>query len=142
MTVIPDSVRTVVESGKLAHFVTLNPDGSPQVRCVWVGLEGDELVLGHLGAWRKVKNVLRDPRVALSMETDQVNEIGMTQYLVVYGRARIEEGGAPDLLQRLAGVYIGPNVKFPPMDNPPSGYVTRITPERFGGVGPWSPGGR
>ena len=49
MTVIPDSVRTVVESGKLAHFVTLNPDGSPQVSCVWVGLEGDELVLGHLG---------------------------------------------------------------------------------------------
>ena len=142
MTVIPASVRAVVQSGKLAHFVTLNPDGSPQVSCVWVGLDDDELVLAHLGVWQKVKNVLRDPRVALSIETDQVNEMGMTQYLVVHGRARIEEGGAPELLQRLAGVYIGPNAKFPPMDNPPPGYVTRITPERFGGVGPWSPSGR
>jgi len=137
MTVVPDSVRAVVQSGRLAHLVTLNADGSPQVSCVWVGLDGNELVVGHLGVWQKVKNVRRDPRVALSIETDRINEIGMTEYLVVYGRARVEQGGAPELLQRLAHVYIGPTVKFPPMDNPPPGYVTRITPERFGGVGPW-----
>jgi len=138
MTVVPDSVRAVVQSGRLAHLVTLNADGSPQVSCVWVGLDGNELVVGHLGVWQKVKNVRRDPRVALSIETDRINEIGMTEYLVVYGRARVEQGGAPELLQRLAHVYIGPTVKFPPMDNPPPGYVTRITPERFGGVGPWA----
>ena len=137
MTVVPDSVRAVVQSGRLAHLVTLNADGSPQVSCVWVGIDGNELVVGHLGVWQKVKNVRRNPRVALSIETDRINEIGMTEYLVVYGRARVEQGGAPELLQRLAHVYIGPTVKFPPMDNPPPGYVTRITPERFGGVGPW-----
>jgi hypothetical protein len=47
-------------------------------------------------------------------------------------------GGAPELLQRLAVTYIGPGVKFPPMDNPPPGYVLHIVPERFGGVGPWT----
>jgi hypothetical protein len=28
-------------------------------------------------------------------------------------------------------------VKFPPMDNPPPGYITRIIAEGIGGVGPW-----
>jgi hypothetical protein len=60
------------------------------------------------------------------------------EYLVVHGRARITEGGAPELLQRLAHVYLGPDVKFPPMDDPPPGYITHITPTRVGGVGPWA----
>ena len=137
---IPPEARAVLESDRLAHFVTLNPDGSPQVSCVWVGLEGDEIVSGHLGRWQKVRNVERDPRVSLSVETDTLNEIGLPEYLVVHGRARIQEGGAPELLQRLAHTYIGPDVVFPPMPDPPPGFVTRITVERLGGVGPWTPG--
>ena len=53
--------------------------------------------------------------------------------------ARVTEGGAPAMLQGLAHTYLGPDVVFPPMPNPPPGFVTRITPERFGGVGPWNP---
>ena len=53
-----------------------------------------------------------------------------------HGRARITEGGAPELLQQLAQIYIGPDATFPPMPNPPAGYITHITPERVGGVGP------
>jgi PPOX class probable F420-dependent enzyme len=136
---IPQEAREVLESDGLAHFVTLNADGSPQVTCVWVGLEGDEIVSGHLGRWQKVRNIERDPRVALSIEAKGTNELGMPEYLVVHGHARIEEGGAPELLQRLARTYIGPDVDFPPMPNPPPGFVTRITVERFGGVGPWAP---
>jgi PPOX class probable F420-dependent enzyme len=136
---IPQEAREVLESDGLAHFVTLNADGSPQVTCVWVGLEGDEIVSGHLGRWQKVRNIERDPRVALSIEAKGTNELGMPEYLVVHGHARIEEGGAPELLQRLARTYIGPDVDFPPMPNPPPGFVTRITVERLGGVGPWAP---
>jgi PPOX class probable F420-dependent enzyme len=136
---IPPEARAVLESDRLAHLVTLNPDGSPQVSCVWVGLEGDEVVSGHLGRWQKVRNVERDPRVSLSVETDTVNEIGLPEYLVVHGHARIQEGGAPELLQRLAYTYIGPDVVFPPMPDPPPGFVTRITVDRLGGVGPWAP---
>jgi len=129
----------VLESDRLAHLVTLNPDGSPQVSCVWVGLEGDEIVSGHLGTWQKVRNVERDPRVALSIEAKGTNELGLQEYLVVHGRARIQEGGAPELLQRLARTYIGPDEVFPPMPDPPPGFVLRITVERLGGVGPWAP---
>lgn len=135
---IPDAVREVLTSGALAHLVTIEPDGRPQVSIVWVGVEDEEVVLGSLGARRKLANIEGDERVAVSLETDRTNAMGLREYLVVHGRARVTEGGAPELLQRLAEVYIGPGVKFPPMDNPPPGFVVRIRPERYAGVGPWS----
>src|SRR3989442_11056507 len=137
-SVLNDAARSALTSGHLAHLVTLNPDGSPQVTIVWVGLEGDEIVSGHLAVRQKLRNVRRDPRVVLSLETGGRNPMGLDEYLVVHGTARITEGGAAALLQRLAATYIGPGVKFPPMDAPPPGYVLRVTPERIGGIGPWA----
>ena len=137
---IPESVRELVARGPLAHLTTLNPDGSPQVTLVWLGIENDEFVIGHMGVWRKVRNVRRDARVALSMLGEKTNAQGLREYLVVRGRAHVTEGGAATLLQRLARIYIGPEAEFPPAayrDRP--GYVTRITPEHFEGVGPWHP---
>jgi PPOX class probable F420-dependent enzyme len=135
---IPDSARAVLEGPALAHLVTLEPDGRPQVSIVWVGLDGEELLAAHLPEHRKVRNIRRDPRVALSIEAGTRNEIGLDEYIVIHGSARITEDGAPELLQRLARVYLGPDVKFPPMDNPPAGYITHIAVERVGGVGPWA----
>jgi PPOX class probable F420-dependent enzyme len=135
---LPPEARELIESDALAHMVTLNADGSPQVSCVWVGLEDDELVSGHLRDQQKLRNVRRDPRVVVSLEGTEIHPPGLKEYLVVHGTARLEPGGAPQLLQRLAHVYLGPRVKFPPMDDPPPGVVMRITPERLGGVGPWS----
>jgi PPOX class probable F420-dependent enzyme len=136
---LPESARMLVEADLLAHLVTLNADGSPQVTCVWVGMDGDEIVSAHLAAdQRKLQNVARDPRVALSIEGTEIQPPGLKQYLVVHGRARLVAGGAPELLQRLAHVYLGPDVKFPAMDNPPAGHVMRIAVDRIGGVGPWN----
>lgn len=135
---IPDSARAVLEGPVLAHLVTLEPDGRPQVTIVWIGLDGDELVAAHLMEHRKVRNIRGDPRVALSVQSGTRNEIGLDEYLVVQGRARVTEGGAPELLQELAHVYLGPEVRFPPMPDPPPGYVTHIAVERIGGVGPWA----
>jgi PPOX class probable F420-dependent enzyme len=138
VTAIPDEARAILEGPALAHLVTISADGSPQVSCVWVGLEGDEIVFGSLGPRRKLDNIVRDPRVALSLEGSEYTGIGLKQYLVVHGRARIEEGGGPELLQRLAHTYLGSGVKFPAMDDPPPGVVVRIAIERLGGVGPWA----
>ncbi len=136
---LPESARALIESGRLAHLVTLNGDGSPQVSCIWVGLDGDELVSAHLAAGQqKLRNVRRDPRVALSIEGTEIQPPGLLQYLVVHGHATLTEGGGPELLQALAHRYLGPDVKFPPMDDPPPGFVMRIVPERLGGVGPWT----
>jgi hypothetical protein len=78
--------------------------------------------------------------VALSVETQTGNAMGLTEYLVVYGTARITEGGAAELLHELAFTYLGPGVRFPPMDNPPPGYITHIKVNRVSGVGPWAAG--
>jgi PPOX class probable F420-dependent enzyme len=139
MAVLNADARQALSAGHLAHFVTLNPDGSPQVSVVWVGLEGDGIVMAHLAGGRKVSNLRRDPRVSLSMVTGGRNELGLDHYLVVHGTARLVEGGGPELLHRLAQVYLGPGTKFPPFDDPPPGHVIRITPERVAGVGPWAP---
>jgi PPOX class probable F420-dependent enzyme len=135
---IPQEIRALIDSGHPAHLVTLNPDGSPQVTLVWIGVEADEIVAGHLPRNRKVRNIERDPRVAISIESPTKSAMGLTEYVVLYGLGRIQTGGAPELLQRLARVYMGPHVKFPPMDNPPPGYVTRIRVDRIEGVGPWT----
>ena len=141
MAALPDSARELIGSGALAHLVTLNRDGSPQVSCVWMGVDGDELVAGHLPEHKKIRNIRRDPRVVISFEGTRVHPPGLKEYLVVHGRAYVTEGGAPELLQQLAHVYLGPDVKFPPMSDPPTGYVTHIRVERVGGVGPWAPPG-
>jgi PPOX class probable F420-dependent enzyme len=135
---IPSDIRNLIEAGCPAHLVTLNSDGSPHVTLVWIGLDGDELLAGHLPKNQKVKNILRDPRVVISLQAPTKSSMGLTEYAVLYGEARIQEGGAPELLQQLAEVYLGPGVKFPPMDSPPPGYVTRIRIDRIAGVGPWT----
>ncbi len=138
---IPDSIHALVATGPLAHLTTLNADGSPHIAVVWIGIEGGEFVCAHMSMKRKIRNMERDPRVALSLLGHGTNTMGLREYLVVYGAARITEGGAAALLQRLARIYLGPDVVFPPassQDQP--GYVTRIRPERFAGVGPWNSG--
>ena len=136
---LPESAKELIRSGALGHLVTLNADGSPQVACVWVKVEGDELLTAHLSTrQRKLQNVRRDPRVALSFEGTKMHLPGMREQIVVHGKAELEEGGAPELLQELAYTYVAPDVKFPPMDDPPPGVRLRITVERVGGIGPWA----
>ena len=137
MTVLSNDARRLLEQPRLAHLVALNTDGSPQVTTAWVGLDGDEIVSGDLAEHQKVGNIRKDPRVALSIEAEGKTN-GFDNYLVVYGRARITDGGAPDLLQQLAETYRGPGVKYPPMPHPTPGYVTHVAVERVAGVGPWA----
>jgi PPOX class probable F420-dependent enzyme len=137
--IIPTSVYELVASGPLAHLTTINSDGSPQVTVVWIGIADDAFVCAHMGVWKKVQNIRREPRVALSMLGHGKNALGLHDYLVVYGRAHITEGGAADLLQRLAYTYISPDVVFPPEPiRSQPGYITHIAPQRFAGTGPWS----
>ncbi len=135
--IIPQSLIDLIASGAHAHLVTMNKDGSPHVTVVWVGVEDGEIVSAHLPRNQKVRNIERDSRVALSLEASTLSNYGLREYAVVHGTARITEGGAPELLQKLAYVYMGPGVKFPPMENPPPGYITRIRVARIEGVGPW-----
>jgi PPOX class probable F420-dependent enzyme len=137
MATLSSQTRAFLAQGPLAHVVTLNRDGSQQVSCTWVSVDGDTLVIASLPENQKIKNLRRDPRIVLSFETRSQDAMGLIEYLVVHGRATIHEGGAAALLQEQARVYIGPDVKFPPFDNPPPGFLVRVDVERIGGNGPW-----
>jgi PPOX class probable F420-dependent enzyme len=139
MISLPQSAKDFITEGRIGHLATLSRDGRPHVTCAWVGLNGDQLTIGTLFDQRKLRNMRRDPRVTLSFEGDEPNEMGLVPYLIVDGTAEVTEGGAPELLQELAYVYLGPDTgTFPPMPDPPPGFVTRITPTRIGGIGPWN----
>jgi PPOX class probable F420-dependent enzyme len=133
-----DAARELIGEGSDATLVTINPDGSPQATVVWVALEstpdGDELVSAHLAEYQKTRNIRRDPRVAVTiLSTKHPNQ--QTPYLTITGTARIEEGGAPELLKRLAKVMLGSDEHFPP-PNAPKGLLTRVRIEKIGGFGP------
>jgi PPOX class probable F420-dependent enzyme len=124
-----------------ATLVTLNRDGSAQVSLVWVAVHrtadgADELVTAHLQEHQKIRNIRRDPRVAVTIVSTDRSE-PQAPYLSIRGTARVEEGGAPELLDAIATTIFGPGTGFPPPDAPP-GYLTHITIEKVGGVGPWA----
>jgi PPOX class probable F420-dependent enzyme len=132
------AARELIESGALAHMVTLTPDGTPQVAIVWMGIDGDELVSAHLAATqKKLRNLRHDPRVVISFESSTKNEMGLNDYLVVHGTAHITEGGAPEMLHELAQTYIAPGTDFPPMPDPPPGFILHVRIDRIGGHGDW-----
>ena len=133
--ILNDTVRQALTAGHLAHLVTLNKDGSPHVSIVCVGLDDDEIVSGHLKLHKKLKNIQRDARVALSMVTGGKTN-GLDNYLVINGHAEVTEGGAPKLLKQLAQIY-WPGTTYPP-SGAPQGYITRITAESIHGIGPWN----
>jgi PPOX class probable F420-dependent enzyme len=134
-----EAAREFIGNGADATLVTLNPDGSPHVTLVWVALrptaDGDELVTAHLGEHKKVRNIRRDSRVALTIVSTGDAGKAMRPYLAVEGAARVVEGGAPELLRSLAQTLSDPAV-FPP-ENAPPGFVTHIRIEKIGAIGPW-----
>ena len=134
---LPESVRKLIASGPLAHVVTVAPSGAPHVTLAWIGVDGDMVVFGTLADQAKLRNIRRDPRIAISIQTANTNPYGLAEYAVLHGRAMVVPGGAATLLQRLARIYLGPDVAFPPMPNPPAGFITRLSVERISGIGPW-----
>ena len=137
MSALPDELRTLIESGPMAHLSTLNADGSPQVTVIWIGLDGDEVVSGHMDHHAKLRNIERDPRVVLSFEGPRRPGVFLVPYAVLRARAIVQPSEDTwDLLDRLAKVYVGEDFTFPAPKGP--GYIVRYAVERIGGVGPWA----
>ena len=139
MAGVPVEARELIESGPLGHLVTLNRDGSPQVTCIWLASTGTSSCPPTWRPTRGSSGTCAATRACRSSSRARAyHPPGLKEYFVVHGRARVEEGGAPELLQRLAHVYLGPDASFPPTDDPPPGYTMHVSVERVDGVGPWT----
>ena len=60
-------VRSLLERPNFVHLSTLMADGAPQNAPIWIGLEGDRVLIGTGEGSLKARNMRRDPRVALSV---------------------------------------------------------------------------
>ncbi len=133
---LSNELRELIKSGPMAHLSTIDQDGSPQVTVIWIGLDGDAIVSGHMRHHRKLKNIERDPRVVLSFDAERDRSAVLNPYAVLRARATVEPSeGAWDLLNRLAKTYMSPDATFPAPRGP--GYIVRYEVERISGVGPW-----
>ncbi len=137
MTTIPQSVRDLIAEGPFAHVVTIGEDGAPHVTLAWAGFDGDEIVWSTFYDLEQVKlrNLRRDSHITMSFEAKEHTGEGLYPYVVIEGRARITDGGALEVMDRLAPVYIGAE-RFPNRDVPP-GVVVHVAIDRIYGVGPW-----
>ncbi len=64
---LADEIKALLDGPNFAHLATLMPDGSPQVAPIWVGREGDRILVGTGEGSLKAKNTRRDSRVGLSI---------------------------------------------------------------------------
>jgi PPOX class probable F420-dependent enzyme len=140
---IPQSLRELLATGPLATVATIDPDGTPHITLAWAGFDGDELVMATFFFLdqRKLRNLRRDPRVVVTVQAKEYSGQGLWPYAVIQGRVdRITEGGALDVMDRLAEHYIGPGQQYP-MRDAPEGVVVHVTVDRVYGQGPWAQGG-
>lgn len=137
MVSIPAPAQALLGSDAVAHVWTSNPDGSPQISVVWMIVQDDEILFGCDGASRKARNLRQDPQIILSIEDDERNERGFQRHLVIRGRAVIEEGPNPALMDRLARKYLGLDRHPLALRDSPTAVVVRVEIDRISGVGPW-----
>jgi PPOX class probable F420-dependent enzyme len=111
---IPDDVRAFIDDTRFATIATTDPDGAPRQAVVWYTVEGDEIVLNSAVGRRWPTNLVRDPRVALSVvdERDGYRWVGLTGRVTVVedqataqadiaGMARRYHAGDPAKAERL-----------------------------------------
>jgi len=126
-----ESVRRLLDEPNVAVLATINADGSPQTSAVWVGREGEELVISSARGRRKDRNIGRDPRVSLSV-FDRNNP---EQYAEIRGVATVTEDAGRALAIRMGEAYNGPGGGQMFIDLPPEviRVVIRIVPDHVAG---------
>lgn len=122
---LDDAARRLLGAPNFAHLATTMRDGSPHTVPVWIDLEDDRVLFYREEGSVGLRNMRRDPRVAVSV-TDRRDPY---RFCSLRGRVVEERGGpdARDWLHRLAIAYTGR--RYPP-PGPEPGVVVAVEPER------------
>lgn len=121
---LDDRTRQLVDGRNFATIATLNPDGSPQTSVIWVGLDGDAVVFSSTTGRKKTRNILRDPRVSLTV----INADNPYQTAEIRGTAEVIDDPERTLGTRLSHKYVGED---PPPDPPETKRViVRVTADK------------
>ena len=104
MAQLDEAARRLLDGAPFAHLATLQPDGSPKAEPVWVGREGDRLLVATDRGTLKARNMEADPRVALS-----ITAFGNPyEQLLVRGEVvEVRDDGDLAVLDALSEKYLG-----------------------------------
>ena len=101
---LPDELIGLLERSGLCYLATLMPDGSPQLTQTWVDTDGTHILINTVRGHQKVRNIERDPRVALTVS----DPTDPRRYFQVRGRVlTIAEEGAAAHIEKLSHRYLG-----------------------------------
>src|ERR1700749_2826501 len=64
---LSDATRALIDGRNYAVVATINPDGGPQSSVIWVGRDGDDVLFSTVEGRRKHRNMVRDPRVSITV---------------------------------------------------------------------------
>jgi PPOX class probable F420-dependent enzyme len=133
VTVVPEKFQDLLEweTKAYAHVATIGPDGAPQNNPVWFDWDGSRLLFSQTTTRQKLRNVERDPRVALSI-LDPDNPY---RYLEVRGTV-VDVQPDPDkaFIDRMAQKYLGEE-KYPWNRPGDERVVLVVEPERTTSMG-------
>src|SRR3954463_6538727 len=123
---LPESLLALLRRPSPCFLATLMPDGSPQLTQTWVDTDGRNVLINTVDGHQKVRNIARDPRVALNVADPD----DPSRYFEVRGRVvEVTEAGAADHIEELAQRYLGaPYPWFGGRDQ--TRLLVRITPEK------------
>jgi PPOX class probable F420-dependent enzyme len=101
---LTDPLLELLRAPSTCYLATTMPDGSPQVTQTWVDTDGEHVIINTVQGYQKVRNIERDPRVALTVSDAE----HPTRYLQVRGSVigMTTEGGA-EHIDRLSQKYTG-----------------------------------
>ena len=104
LAAIPGQARALFLEPNAVSVATVNGSGSPRVTPLWVDIEGDHILLNGTDAREWLRNLRRNPEVALSIFDPQ----HIYRHVNVVGRAvEFSEEGAQEHIQKLARKYTG-----------------------------------
>ena len=132
MTVtISPAFRRLLEEPSYCQIATIMPDGSPQITQVWVDTDGEHILINTPAKSQKIRNVRRDPRVAVNVLDPQ------NQWRLGNVRGRVVEittEGANDLIDALGKKYRGWD-EYPNKDPNNPRTTLKILPDSIREVG-------
>ncbi|GAA1542284.1 PPOX class F420-dependent oxidoreductase [Kribbella lupini] len=123
---LDDHARKLLDGANLAVLATVNADGSPQTSAVWVGRDGDDVLISSTAGLRKIRNLEAEPRTSLIV----IDATDPLRYAEIRGTASITEDVDRVVAQALATKYAGAEAAAEYAELPPEvrRVVVRITP--------------
>ena len=101
---LSENLLALLRGAGICYVATTMPDGSPQLTQTWVDTDGEHILINTVEGFQKLRNVARDPRVAVTVADPQ----NPTRYVAVRGRvvSTTTEGGA-EHIEILSQRYLG-----------------------------------